>query len=255
MPVQHREVEGVESEEFLECFPRGITYLEGGVESGFRKVSEDDDDYLQIKKLYRVRKEGSKPVRCFEVPLKCSSLDDGDAFVLDAGKKIYTWFGKSVSPFEKNKSATVAHNLRENRLGDGGGRCDAVFDVQDDDEEFWALLGGKGKIRPAQDSVGGIEQPSKMYIVSDDSGIVKVKEVPLVKTNLQTESVCLIDVGKNVFVWIGKESSTEEKQQAMVITNRYLKAMGRTKTTCVGRVMEGRERRTRAFKKAFEIKV
>lgn len=86
-PVQHREVEGRESKMFVESFPKGITYLEGGVASGFRKVSEDDEDTdIGTRNLYRVLKQG-KTTRCFQVPLECSSLNDGDAFLLDAGEK------------------------------------------------------------------------------------------------------------------------------------------------------------------------
>mmetsp|Transcript_26688 Transcript_26688/g.55029 ORF Transcript_26688/g.55029 Transcript_26688/m.55029 type:complete len:226 (-) Transcript_26688:1498-2175(-) len=79
-PVQHREIEGHESDDFVKCFPKGITYLEGGVESGFRKVSELDGT-VQLKRLYKFHK-GPKDhaARCSEVSLKCSSLNDGDAF-------------------------------------------------------------------------------------------------------------------------------------------------------------------------------
>ena len=91
VPVQHREVEGRESDEFVECFPKGITYLEGGVDSGFRKVEDAKTDHFN--RLYRVyKKPNNHSARCYDVPLKCSSLNDGDAFLLDAGDKINTWF-------------------------------------------------------------------------------------------------------------------------------------------------------------------
>ncbi|KAL7465989.1 hypothetical protein ACHAXS_006285 [Conticribra weissflogii] len=249
-PVQHREIEGNESDDFVKCFPKGITYLEGGIDSGFRNVSELDGAD-QIKRLYKFHK-GPKDhaARCSEVPLKCSSLNDGDAFLLDCGNKIYTWFGSSVSPFEKSKSASVAHNLRQNRLK----HCECILDVGNDDEAFWALLGGKGEIKPADDEklVASSKAISKkMFSLSDESGSVQVKEVSLSKSNLDTNDVYLVDIGNNVYIWVGKGSSKVEQQQAMIIVNRYLRAMDRSKTTRVSRVIEGQERRCRQFLKVF----
>mmetsp|Transcript_26688 Transcript_26688/g.55030 ORF Transcript_26688/g.55030 Transcript_26688/m.55030 type:complete len:177 (-) Transcript_26688:1044-1574(-) len=174
----------------------------------------------------------------------------GMLFLLDSGNKIYTWFGSSVSPFEKSKSASVAHNLRQNRLKD----CECILDVGDDDEEFWALLGGKGRIKPEDDEKSVLSSKAiskKMYSLSDQSGSVQVKEVSLSKSNLDTNDVYLVDVGKNVYIWVGRGSSKVEQQQAMIVVNRYLRAMDRSKTTRVSRVMEGQERRCRQFLKVF----
>lgn len=147
--IQHRETEGNESKAFASCFPKGITYLEGGVESGFRRVNDDDGRLLETNMLYRIyKKPGEQTPRCFQVPPKCSSLNQGDAFLLDAGNIIMTWFGSSVSPFEKSKSAMVAHNIKENRLKD----CEVFLDVDDDFEQFWGKLGGvQSDIKPEQD--------------------------------------------------------------------------------------------------------
>mmetsp|Transcript_18112 Transcript_18112/g.32762 ORF Transcript_18112/g.32762 Transcript_18112/m.32762 type:complete len:381 (+) Transcript_18112:98-1240(+) len=250
-PLQHREVEGRESKGFVNCFPRGITYLEGGVDSGFRKVSEDDDeDAADFNHLYKVcKKSGEQAARCFQVPLKCSSLNDGDAFLLDSGDKVFTWFGSTVSAFEKSKSAQVAHNIRENRIQ----KCELILDVEDDNEEFWELLGGKGVIKPAEDDTKALSESveKKMFVLSDAGGSVKVKEVPLAQTSLVSDDVCMVDTGNAVYVWIGKGSTNGEKQQAMVATSRYLKGMGRHGSTCVTRVMEGQERRCRPFLKVF----
>jgi gelsolin len=198
--------------------------------------------------LYRIRKKpGHHPARCFEVPLKCSSLNDGDAFLLDAGDKIYTWFGSSVSAFERNKSASVAHNLHQNRLG----HCDLILGVEDDNEEFWSALGGKGEIQPAVDDVEESEAEKKMYICSNESGKVTVKLVELSRDSLESNRVCLVDAGTNVYIWVGKESSKDEQQFAMMVVQRYLKALERDLTTCVTRVNEGCESRCKAFGKVF----
>jgi len=124
-PMQHREIEGRESSGFVSLFSDGLTYLTGGIDSGFRQVSDEDgNDLLGINRLYRVyKKKGEQTTRCFEVAMSCSSLNESDAFLLDAGSKIYTWFGSDVSPFERNKSASVAHNIKQNRLSD----CECIL--------------------------------------------------------------------------------------------------------------------------------
>ena len=161
-----------------------MTYLEGGVDSGFRSVSDEDgNDLLGIYRLYRVyKKKGEQTTRCFEVAMSCTSLNESRAFLLDAGSKIYTWFGSAVSPFERNKSASVAHNIKQNRLGE----CECILDVDDDNEEFWALLGGKGDIKPSKEesSVVYTDVDKKMFSVSDSGGTVQVKEVPLSKDSM-----------------------------------------------------------------------
>merc|ERR1711862_71687 len=163
---------------------------------------------------------------------------------------IYTWFGSSVSAFEKSKSATMAHNIRQNRLTFGS--CECILDIDDDNDEFWELLGGKGKIKPAEDDAKVSDSfMKKMYVVSDASGSTKVKEVPLKKSGLVSDDVCIVDVGDNVYIWVGKGSTVAERQQSMLISNRYLKSLGRSSETNITRVMEGQETRCRPFLKVF----
>jgi len=56
-PVQHREVQHHESKKFLSYFPKGVTYLAGGVETGFTKVDRDkfDTRLLHVKGRRNVR--------------------------------------------------------------------------------------------------------------------------------------------------------------------------------------------------------
>ena len=250
-PIQHREIEGRESSGFVSLFSDGITYLAGGTDSGFRQVSDEDgNDLLGINRLYRVyKKKGEQTTRCFEVAMNFSSLNESDAFLLDAGSKIYTWFGSAVSPFERNKSASVAHNIKQNRLGE----CECILDVDDDNEEFWLLLGGKGDIKPSKEesSVVYTDAEKKMFSVSDSEGTVAVKEVPLSKESLVSSDVFIIDTGVQCFVWIGNESTPDEKQQAIIIAFRYLQQMDRHDYTLVTRVLEGQEARCKPFLEVF----
>ena len=244
-PVQHREMEGNESVEFSQIFP-DIKVLDGGIDSGFRRVTEEEGFLEGVpKRLFRVHR-AKHVTRSFQVPLSCASLNDGDAFLLDAGNVIYTWFGTQSSPFEKERTAQVAHNLAENRHG----HARVQVDVDDDNEEFWNLLGGKGEIQapsPTEEEEPLEHEETKMYVLSDYGGGIKITEVPADKSNLVSEDVCLVDAGSRVFVWIGKDSTLREAQVAMTIVEKHLNAMGRATTTAVTRVLEGQEHRCRGF--------
>ena len=61
----------------------GVQYLEGGVASGFNHVERDvyEPALLHIK--------GKRNTRTKQVPVHVSSLNEGDAFILDLGMKLY----------------------------------------------------------------------------------------------------------------------------------------------------------------------
>jgi len=50
-----------------------------------------------------------------------------------------------------------------------------------------------------------------MFSVSDSEGTVQVKEVPLSKDSLVSNDVFIIDTGDKCFVWIGNDSTPDEK--------------------------------------------
>ncbi|NXS57382.1 CAPG protein, partial [Brachypteracias leptosomus] len=82
-PVTRREVQGNESEAFMELFPHGVTYQEGGVASAF-KATRPRAGGSPEQKLYQVK--GKKNIRASERDLAWSSFNTGDCFILDLGQ-------------------------------------------------------------------------------------------------------------------------------------------------------------------------
>lgn len=240
-PVQHRETQYHESAHFLDLFPKGIEYLEGGIASGFRTVKDTLDERRIPTRLFHIRRTDGK-THTVQVPPKCSSLNQGDAFVLDAGDVIYTWYGEQASPFEKSSAGTLSYNLANT---DGRKTTRLENDVEDDNEEFWTLLGGKGEIMGHDDpriTVKEKHDPT-MHVISDKTHSLTIESVPAESASLVSDDVCLVDVGSKVFIWIGKGSTKREQQAGMQIAQTFFRNLNIAADTEVIRIMEGQEKR------------
>lgn len=92
-PVQHRQVEGKECDKFAQYF-EALEYLEGGVDSGFRKVEATVEKPL----FFRVKGSTAKTIKMTQVPMAKSSMNDTESFILYAGDdKVWCWHGDKVS--------------------------------------------------------------------------------------------------------------------------------------------------------------
>jgi len=98
-----------------------------------------------VAKLYQVSRVGQN-TEVKEVPMAQDSLDEGHAFVLDAGRTIYIWFGEHCSPFARNAANALAENKEEQWIG--GGVCTATHDI---DDLFWDMLKAPKVTLEAQD--------------------------------------------------------------------------------------------------------
>ncbi|KAK3746700.1 hypothetical protein QZH41_018920 [Actinostola sp. cb2023] len=104
-PVQHRQVQGFETDKFKSYFKR-IQILNGGyvlADSGFNVIGADkyQTRLLEIKIVNRKD-------YVVEKPLKRSSMNNGDVYIIDKGLSIIQWCGKDASPFERNKAKEIA---------------------------------------------------------------------------------------------------------------------------------------------------
>ncbi|CAL9167267.1 unnamed protein product [Musa hybrid cultivar] len=95
--VQHRELQGFESDKFLSFFKPCIIPLEGGFASGFKNPEEEKFE----TRLYVCK--GKRFVRMKQVPFARSSLNHDDVFILDTEKKIYQFNGANSNIQERAK--------------------------------------------------------------------------------------------------------------------------------------------------------
>jgi len=248
-PIQYREVMMNESAAFKALF-ESISYLKGGISSGFKRVESG----ASISRLMQVKKIG-KVKNVIEVPATSDSLNDGDAFVLDAGAKIYCWYGESCSAFEKMEANLLAERLEAGRHG--GAKATTKID-----DGFWSALGGEGPIKSKEEAgeiLPKVEPPGEgvLYRLSDAAGSLNVAEVgrgDLKRSMLTSDDVFMCDLapGPEVIIWVGAKASQKERASAMSTAVEYLKACGRPVTTSVTMLKEGQESRFKPFKKIFD---
>jgi len=237
-PVQHREVQGHESEEFAKLFPTGIRILEGGVASGFNHVKPDEykPRLLHIK--------GRKIPRVTEVPLNSTSLNAGDAFILDLGLRLLQWTGTRANQMERNRAAALARAIDDER---GGKPSVTVYAQGDKDEhEFFTALGSGPEGVQANDDAdlaAELAGAKKLFRLSDQAGALQIAPcATATRKELDSNDVFILDAGNEVFTWIGKGASAGERSKALHFAQDYLRANpDRPQWLPITRVLEGGE--------------
>jgi len=239
-PVQHREVQGHESDLFLSYFKNQIKILKGGVDSGFKHVKPEE------YKPRLLHLKGKRKVRVTQVELHRDSLNSGDVFVLDAGLQVYQWNGKKSGPAEKQKGAELGRAI----AGERKGRAKiTVMEEGDKEPEFWKILGGEGPVKSAEEGGDDAEAEKTghkaLFHLSDATGEMVFKQVgtgsQCKKSLLDSNDVFILDTGAEVFAWIGKGASANEKAKALSFAQDYLKKFDRPSYLPISRIIEGSE--------------
>ncbi|XP_071909258.1 villin-2-like isoform X2 [Coffea arabica] len=246
--VQHRELQGHESDKFLSYFKPCIIPLEGGVASGFKKPEEEEFE----TRLYVCK--GKRVVRLKQVPFSRSSLNHDDVFILDTKDKIFQFNGANSNIQERAKALEVIQFLKEKYHE---GTCDvAIVDdgklqTESDSGEFWVLFGGFapiGKKVASEDDIIPEKTPAKLYSVVD--GQVKPVDDELSKSILENNKCFLLDCGSEIFVWVGRVTQVDERKTAIQAAEEFVVSQNRPKSTSITRLIQGYE--THSFKSNFD---
>jgi len=181
--------------------------------------------------------------------MKTESLNSGDVFVLDHGLDVYQMNGKECGAMERAKAAELTASIKGER-----GPCKLfVFEEADNDStanKFWEYLGGRKPIAAATPDTPQ-KQEKKLFRLSDETGkmlMVEVKNVS--KSSLDSKDAFILDNGIEIFVWVGKGASKEEKSKGLAYASDYLFKNNRPKTMPLSRILEGSE--NDAFLRSFD---
>jgi gelsolin len=214
-PVQHREVQGYESELFRNYFKQGLTILEGGAETGFHHVKPTE------YKPRLLHFSGQKQqIYVHEVPLVKERLDHKDVFILDLGLTLYQWNGKESSKEERFKAMQYLGLIRSERPK---AEAETLEDESTpESHKFYTSLTGIDEpnlVKPL------VKEENQLLKVSDAGGHLKTTEVKRGAVNskdFSSNDVFILDTGDQCFVWVGKGASQSEKQSGLGYAHAHL---------------------------------
>jgi len=217
-PVQHREIQGNESSLFQSYFPKGIELLKGGAESGFRHVKPTE----YKPRLFQFVGTTYANTVIKEVGLYKQSLNKEDVFVLDRGLEIFQINTPKCDKDEKVKAMHYCLKLKDERCG-----RPKVIQVDDanplEEEKVAEVIKDKTKKEKTGPPPG--PHTNKLVKVSDESGTCKMVEVAsgqLEQDQLDPNDVFIVDLEKEIFVWVGDNASAEEKKNGMAYAHTYV---------------------------------
>ncbi|KAG5563665.1 hypothetical protein RHGRI_000009 [Rhododendron griersonianum] len=237
--VQYREIQGHETEKFLSYFKPCIIPQEGGVSSGFKHVEAEE----HITRLFVCK--GKHVVQVKEVPFARSSLSHDDIFILDTKSKIFQFNGSNSSIQERAKALEVVQYIKDT-YHDGKCEIAAIEDgklmADADTGEFWGFFGGFAPLprKTANDEDKAADAVSTSLFRVDKGQAEPVGADSLTKELLDTKRCYLLDCGLEVFVWMGRSTSLDERKSASGAAEELVRGLNRPKSHII-RVIEGFE--------------
>lgn len=216
-PVQHREVQGHESELFKSYFS-SLLYMKGGCDTGFRHV--ETREYQP--RLLHIRSD-TKRVVVQEVKKSKKCLDSGDVFILDLGTKVIQWNGVTSNKNERFKAVQFLNELKESRLGKV--EVEVIEDTDMDCPLFYESLTDEDTKKSFKEQKNH-KHEKIVSRLSDDTGTLDFSEVgrgDFNRSNLTEDDVFIIDNGETVYVYIGENASSAERSNAFAYAHNYLK--------------------------------
>ena len=258
-----REEQCDESEEFLALFGGELSIKTGArTASGFYTVEEVE----YTTRMYRIHESIFGGVHLEPVVTSPEALDPGYVFLIDAGLKIYVWYGLKCKNVLKSKARLMAEKINKIERKNKGQI--QIFSQGDEPLDFWQTL---SDIDPdaldVQEESYVPNKPPKPHVSKDFKQIIPrlysvglgmgYLELPQVEVPghklkqelLQTKNVYILDCYTDVFVWVGKKSTRLVRAAALKLSSELFSMLIRPEFSMIHRVSEGTE--SQIFKSKF----
>jgi len=239
-PTQHREVQEHESVEFLQLWEKkgGIRIMHGGYATGFHHV----EPTKYQPRLMHVRGTTVKNMRVTEVEINAKNLNSSDCFVLDTGLIIYQFNGRLSKPLERNRASQVSRSINDERPQ---AKVHVSEEGSADLEPFWKFFGGKQPIpQEGEPEVTSRAVMATLYQVETKHGkhsFDKLADGFIKKSQLEANQTYIIDIGDQVFVWVGQQAPADSRKYALQTGLDFINANNISLETSIARVPQGRE--------------
>lgn len=246
--VQYREVQGHETEKFLSYFKPCIIPQEGGIASGFKHAEAAE----HVTRLYVCK--GKHVVHVKEVPFARASLNHDDIFILDTKSKIFQFNGSNSSIQERAKALEVVQYIKDSHHH---GKCE-VAAIEDgklmadaDTGEFWGFFGGFAPLprKTANDDNMAVDAHATKLFWVEKGQAEPVEADSLTRELLDTNKCYLLDCGAELFVWMGRTTTLDDRKSASGAAEELLRGLDRPKSHII-RMIEGFE--TVLFRSKFD---
>lgn len=259
--VVRREIQGWESEAFMELF-RFVEYWPAAKQGSKRATYET--------RLLRVDSAlSNRSARVRQVGLAAASLDMEGIFILALPSMLLQWNGRRSSVAAQQKGLEVAMMIRDE---DRRGKADFIAFAQEHEPSiFVEKLGGRLRhsvFYPEEDqSLDGLpasdETPKQSdvwrtqpalfrvgYVLgSEKPCFKKVESAGLTQGMLDTNGIYLVQTRTELAVWVGSGVPTGERQEAIYAAEEYCLAEGIPIRAPLLKVSEGHE--PLCFKRSF----
>ncbi|XP_057702662.1 advillin [Corythoichthys intestinalis] len=214
-PVQVRVTMGKEPKHFLTIFKGKMVIFEGG---SSRKGRVEPEPPVRLFQVHGFEPSNTKAI---EVPALASSLNSNDVFLLKCETGLYLWCGKGASGDERHMAKEICSVIGQNSQGIHG----QIIAEGHESYDFWEMLGGQAPYasdKRLQQTI--LDHEPRLFECSNKSGRFTVTEVTqFTQDDLNEDDVMLLDTWDQVFLWIGKEANKEERKEALVTSQEYLR--------------------------------
>uniref|UniRef100_A0A8B9CXY9 Villin 1 n=1 Tax=Anser brachyrhynchus TaxID=132585 RepID=A0A8B9CXY9_9AVES len=211
-PVQVRVTMGKEPAHLMAIFKGRMVVYAGGTSRA------SSTEPMPSTRLFQVHGTNEYNTKAFEVPVRASSLNSNDVFVLKTPSCCYLWYGKGCSGDEREMGKTVADIISKTEK--------PVIAEGQEPPEFWVALGGKSQYannKRLQEENSSV--PPRLFECSNKTGRFLATEiVDFTQDDMDENDVYLLDTWDQVFFWIGKGASEAEKEAAAVMAQEYLRS-------------------------------
>uniref|UniRef100_UPI00398F7FAA protein flightless-1 homolog n=1 Tax=Pristiophorus japonicus TaxID=55135 RepID=UPI00398F7FAA len=176
--------------------------------------------------LYHIRTNGSALCsRCIQISTDASMLNSEFCYILkvpfesiDNQGIVYTWVGRAADPDEAKLAEEIMNNMFDETYSK-----QVINEGEEPENFFWVGIGGEKQY----DEDAEYMKHSRLFRCSNEKGYFSVSEKcsDFCQDDLADDDIMLLDNGKEVYMWVGTQTSQVEIKLSLKTCQVYIQHM------------------------------